>query len=180
MAEGALLPSYTTLTGAWVLDVTRSDSMEDYLRLLLDNPEQAIQAQAAGEQNTQSRNVIMLNETHLVIYKRTAANHFTETFELGLEKAVQNAAGYIKRSTASLIDDGLLTGYFVAISTMSAEGRSLSLVDARRLEEGGHAHAQELSVRNNTTGETCTIMRTWIRVPVTSSDVGRLGRRLAE
>ncbi|CAM9198568.1 unnamed protein product [Ectocarpus sp. 6 AP-2014] len=180
MAEGALLPSYTTLAGAWVLDVTRSDSMEDYLRLLLDNPEPAIEAQAAGEQNTQSRNAIMLNETHLVIYKRTAANHFTETFELGLEKAVQNAAGYIKRSTAFLIDDGLLTGYFVAISTMSAEGRSLSLVDARRLEEGGHAHAQELSVRNNTTGETCTIMRTWIRVPMTSSDVGRLGRHLAE
>lgn len=64
------------------------------------------------------------------------------SFELGLEKAVQNAAGYIKRSTASLIDDGLLTGYFVAISTMSSEGRSLSLVDARQLEEGGHSHTQ--------------------------------------
>ena len=50
--------------------------------------------------------------------------------------------GVTKRFTASLIDDDDLGGYLVVTNMVYSEGRSLSLVDARRLEEGGHVHIQ--------------------------------------
>ena len=37
---------------------------------------------------------------------------------------------------------------------------------------------QELSVRNNVTGEQCVTVRRWVRVPTTISDLERLGRLL--
>ncbi|CAM9948056.1 unnamed protein product, partial [Hapterophycus canaliculatus] len=117
--------------------------MDEYLRLLLDNPEAAIQAQTAGEQATQSKNVIALSQTHLVIYKKTTANDFVETFILGEEQVTQDISGGTKRSRASLINNGQLSGYLVAISFVFPQGgRDFSLVDARRLEDGGHVHVQ--------------------------------------
>ncbi|CAM9941945.1 unnamed protein product, partial [Hapterophycus canaliculatus] len=117
--------------------------MDDYLRLLLENPDAAIEAQAAGEQATQSRNVIALDESQLVLYKRTTANDYSESFNLGQDKVSQNGSGGYKRSRASLINDGQLAGYLVANSSVSPQdGRNFSLVDARRLDDGGHIHVQ--------------------------------------
>ena len=56
--------------------------------------------------------------------------------------ATEPSHGVTKRFTASLIDDDDLGGYLVVTNMVHAEGRNLSLVDARRLEEGGHVHIQ--------------------------------------
>eukprot|EP00752_Nemacystus_decipiens_P016448 g14703.t1 len=178
MAEEELLAHYSTLTGAWVLDLSRSDTMRDYLQLL-DTPEATIQAQAAAEQNKPGRNAIALDPATLTIYKDTAVNNYTEAFELGVEQFSEPNVGVTKRCSASLIDDDELGGYLV-VTNMISPGRNLSLVDARRLQAGGHAHVQTLSVRNNTTGAHCTIRRTWVRVPMTNDDLQRLDRWLAE
>ena len=55
---------------------------------------------------------------------------------------IEPSHGITKRFTASLIDDDDLGGYLVVTNMVLAEGRNLSLVDARRLEEGGHVHIQ--------------------------------------
>lgn len=39
---------------------------------------------------------------------------------------------------------------------------------------------QELNVRNHTTDAECTIVRMWVRVPMSNNDLHRLGRLLAE
>jgi len=70
--------------------------------------------------------------------------------DLGVEMSTEPSNGVTKRFTASLIDDDDLGGYLVVTNMVHPGGRNLSLVDARRLEEGGHAHtqvcvAQELS-----------------------------------
>eukprot|EP00752_Nemacystus_decipiens_P016457 g14712.t1 len=178
MEAGPLLPNYSSLTGAWVLDLSRSDTMAGHLRLLA-TPEAAIQTQMAGEQAQRSHNAITLNESRLAIVKSTAVRNSAETFKLNEEKISQTVAGVAKRSTASLLHDGLLTGYVVATSTTSPDGVDLlQQVESRWLEDGGHAHVQELSVRNNVTGAQCVTVRTWTRVPMTSSDLERLGRLL--
>eukprot|EP00903_Cladosiphon_okamuranus_P009322 g8892.t1 len=152
--------------------------MRDYLHLL-GTPEATIQAQAAAERHKPGRNAIALDASALTIYKDTAVNNYTESFELGVEQFSEPNAGVTKRCLASLIDDDELGGYLV-VTNMISPGRNLSLVDARRLEAGGHAHFQTLSVRDNATGANCTIRRTWVRVPMTNDDLQHLGGRLAE
>lgn len=64
------------------------------------------------------------------------------SLDLGVEMTTEPSSGVTKRFTASLIDDDDLGGYLVVINMVHPGGRNLSLVDARRLEEGGHAHTQ--------------------------------------
>ncbi len=64
------------------------------------------------------------------------------SLDLGVETTTEAGNGVTKRFTASLIDDDDLGGYLVVINIVHPGGRNLSLVDARRLEEGGHAHSQ--------------------------------------
>ena len=63
------------------------------------------------------------------------------SFELGVEQFSEPNTGVTKRSSASLIDDDELGGYLV-VTNMISPGRNLSLVDARRLQPGGHNHIQ--------------------------------------
>lgn len=58
-----------------------------------------------------------------------------------MEKFSELNTGVTKRCLASLIDDDELGGYLV-VTNMVSPGRNLSLVDARRLQPGGHAHVQ--------------------------------------
>ncbi|CAM9174639.1 unnamed protein product [Pylaiella littoralis] len=176
MAEEELLPHYSSLTGSWVLDISRSDTMAAYLRLL-GTPESTIEALTAAEQAAQSRNAITLDDSQLAIYKHTAINHYTETFTLNEEHVIaSDASGTTQRYKVSLLNEGDMTGYRVEKRTTSSGGRDMSLVDSRRLEGHGHNHTQELNVRNNTTDTECTIVRTWVRVPMSNNDLHRLGR----
>lgn len=63
------------------------------------------------------------------------------SFELGVEQLSESNPGAIERCSASLIDDDELGGYLV-VTNMVSPGRNISLVDARRLQPGGHAHVQ--------------------------------------
>lgn len=87
-------------------------------------------------------------ELSQVLYRVVSATSLTpplalfDSFELGEEHVTQSTSGVVKRSTASLIHDGELTGYVVAAVILPPDGRDLSLVDARRLGDGGHLHVQ--------------------------------------
>eukprot|EP00752_Nemacystus_decipiens_P003064 g2841.t1 len=164
----------SSLSGAWVLDVASSDTLEDYMRCLAA-PEAAIHAQAELEAAYPSRNVISLDESKLVIYKRTASTNSTEDFDIDEEKVVESSTGTVKRSTASLREGGQPDGYILVSETVSTGGHSsLIHVEARQLSPGGHVHTQELSVRNLVTGAQSMTTRFWTRVAVTELDVARL------
>ncbi|CAM9213312.1 unnamed protein product [Scytosiphon promiscuus] len=177
--EGLLLPEYSSLTGAWVLDLSRSDTMEDHLRLL-DTPEASIRTQMERERTQQSHNAIAINENKLVIHKQAAGTSVTESFKFNDPQVTQTFSGDTRKSTASLLNDGQLTGYVVSI-TVSSDGLDLlQQGETRWLESGGHVHHQKLYVRNNVSGAQRTTMRTWVRVPMTSTDLVRLGRLFDE
>eukprot|EP00904_Undaria_pinnatifida_P009564 jgi/Undpi1/5738/HiC_scaffold_2.g01012.m1 len=154
-----------TLAGAWQLDLSRSDTMEAYLRCMHAS-EQVINASVEGEKTCASRNAIALDGSTLVIYKQTVANNFTETFKLGVKKTTEGMSG-TKRSTASLTIPGRLDGLVTVSSVPTANSSEVHLVERRWLEPGGNYQTQELTLSNLTTGETCTTWRSWERVPMT-------------
>eukprot|EP00903_Cladosiphon_okamuranus_P016560 g15277.t1 len=163
-----------SLSGAWVLDVARSETLDEYLRCLAA-PEEAIQAHAALEATYPSRNVITLDESTLVIHKHTAATNSTEDFEIGEEKLVESSTGTVKRCTASLGEGGQPDGYILVSETLSTAGHSILVhVEARQLSPGGHVHTQELRVRNQATGAQSVTTRIWVRVAMTEYDLAQL------
>ncbi|CAM9682754.1 unnamed protein product [Pylaiella littoralis] len=164
-----------SIAGAWVLDLSRSGTFEEYLRCL-GTPEVAIAHQLAGEQAYQSRNVIALDESRLVVHKDTAVNCYTERFLLDQEQVSRTRSGEgLKQAMASLGNDNSLDGYVVVTTTNMPVGRqNLETVEARQLIDGGRAHIQKINVRKVETGEHVVVMRTWVRVPMTQDDHMRL------
>ncbi|CAM9463362.1 unnamed protein product [Ectocarpus sp. 12 AP-2014] len=171
-----------TISGAWVLDLSRSDTFESYLQCL-GTPPQAILAQVTGEREYQSRNVIALDASELVIHKKTAINNFTERFELDEEQVTPTrpwnrpqdggggGGGGVNQVTVSLGESEQLDGYVVATTTSAPNGRpSVETVEVRQLTDGGLTHIQQIDVRNLLTGGQCTVMRVWVRVPMTHED----------
>lgn len=169
------LPPDATMTGAWVLDLSRSDTFEGHLRFL-GNPEATLQSQVAAERAYRSRNVIALDDSRLVIYKDTAVNHYTEMFELDEERVTPCRSGDgVNHITASLGDGARLDGYVIVSITSTNCGRqTLETIEARQLIDGGSAHVQHLNVRKIATGEQYTTRRTWVRVAMTENDRMRL------
>eukprot|EP00904_Undaria_pinnatifida_P009607 jgi/Undpi1/5777/HiC_scaffold_2.g01051.m1 len=144
MGDEELLHECNSLGGAWVLDLSRSDTLEGYLQCLL-TPEMAIQAQVAGEQAYRSRNVIALDESTFVIGKRTAVNNFTETFALDHEQVKHTSSG-VKRSRASLGEDGDLDEVVIVTTMLRPGGSSVIVVEARKLLNRGQIHQQSTAV----------------------------------
>lgn len=165
--EPGLLPEYNTIVGAWVLDTSRSETMEGYLRCMRV-ADLAIEAQMKAEQDHESRNVVAIEGSKFVMHKRTKINHFTEIFELNKEKVTQGRSG-AKVCTVSLRNKGSQDGVVVTTSMPTAQGQ-MHLVETRQLLDKGHVHAQELHLSNLTTGGRCITRRTWTRVAVTPTD----------
>lgn len=172
MAELEQMAQYS-LSGAWILDVSRSDTLEGYLRCLL-LPEDVIQAKVAEERAFPTRNVIRLDKSSLVINRSTVARNVTEDFEIDEEQVIETNNGDIKMTKASLGESEQLDEFVLVSQTMSAQGPSLIHVEARQLDLGGHYHTQELNVRNLSTMGHCIVKRTWMRVPMTQEDATRL------
>ncbi|CAN0166032.1 unnamed protein product [Ectocarpus sp. 12 AP-2014] len=162
-----LLPEYNSIVGAWVLEVSRSETMEGYLRCM-NVADLAIEAQMKAEQDHESRNVFAIEGTKLVIHKRTKINHFTQIYELDKEKITDGRSGP-KHCMVSLRNPGCLDGLVLTTSMPTAQGQ-MHLVETRQLLDKGHVHAQELHLSNLTTGARCVTKRTWVRVAVTSVD----------
>eukprot|EP00752_Nemacystus_decipiens_P011423 g10144.t1 len=175
-AAAPVRPEYTSISGAWVLDLDGSDTFEDYLRCL-GAPEGAVRAQVAGEHAYLSRNVIALDESMLVIHKDTAVNNFTERFKLDREQISRcGFDGGVRRTSASLGVGGRLDGYVIATTTSAPppSNRESETIEARQLLDGGHGHIQQINVRNLLTGVECKVVRNWVRVPLTPADQMRL------
>ncbi|CAM9383637.1 unnamed protein product [Scytosiphon promiscuus] len=162
-----LLPEYNSIVGAWVLEVSRSETMEGYLRCM-NVADLAIEAQMKAEQDHESRNVFAMEGTKLVIHKRTKINHLTQIYELDKEKITDGRSGP-KHCMVSLRNPGCLDGLVLTTSMPTAQGQ-MHLVETRQLLDKGHVHAQELHLSNLTTGARCVTKRTWVRVGVTSVD----------
>ncbi|CAM9108057.1 unnamed protein product [Ascophyllum nodosum] len=166
-AGQGLLSEYNSIVGAWVLETSRSDTMEGYLRCMLV-ADLAIEAQMKAEQDHESRNVIAMEGLKFVIHKRTKINHFTEIFELNKEKITQGRSG-AKRCTVAFRNEGRLDELVITTTMPTVQGQ-MHLVETRRLLDKGHTHSQELHLSNLTTGGMNVTRRTWIRVPVTPVD----------
>ncbi|CAN0022960.1 unnamed protein product [Ascophyllum nodosum] len=172
MANQQLLHSYSSISGAWVLDLSRSDTMEGYLRCLR-TPEEAIRQQVEAEQDLQTRNVIALNGSTLIIHKRTTTSGtFTESFVLGEERITQARFG-MRRSIVTLGPSRTMNE-FIKTSAFTSNGGNAVVVEERRLVEQGLAHLQEITLRNQTTGEEHLTNRFWTRVPMTNDDQRQL------
>eukprot|EP00904_Undaria_pinnatifida_P009749 jgi/Undpi1/5904/HiC_scaffold_2.g01178.m1 len=161
--ENLMPGGHASIAGAWVLDLSRSDTMSGYLECM-QVPPAGIEAQVTGERTHDSLNVVGIHGSTLTVHKQTSINNFTETFELDQEKVTPTRYG-ARRSTASLRDwgpDGL-----VCSTTTPTPGGVVHLVETRQLLDGGLSHAQELHVHNLTTGVQSITLRTWTRVPMT-------------
>ncbi|CAM9099736.1 unnamed protein product [Ectocarpus sp. 4 AP-2014] len=134
-----LLPEYNSIVGAWVLEVSRSETMEGYLRCM-NVADLAIEAQMKAEQDHESRNVFAIEGTKLVIHKRTKINHFTQIYELDKEKITDGRSGP-KHCMVSLRNPGCLDGLVLTTSMPTAQGQ-MHLVETRQLLDKGHVHAQ--------------------------------------
>ncbi|CAN0422913.1 unnamed protein product [Pylaiella littoralis] len=173
--EGSTITSTSTLgddlasmTGAWVLDVSSSDTMEEYLRCM-GMPRAGIEAQLAGELIQPSRNVFAIDDSLLLLHKRTRINDITEAFELEAERVTPAFHGGVKRAVASLLLRGSYDA-FVVETLMPTHLHTFRLVEIRRLLGDGSTHMQEIHLHNLDTGIQSTTKRTWKRVTMTQSD----------
>mmetsp|Transcript_16049 Transcript_16049/g.23825 ORF Transcript_16049/g.23825 Transcript_16049/m.23825 type:complete len:194 (+) Transcript_16049:135-716(+) len=170
-SRGVLNGDYTSLTGSWVLDKSRSDSMEPYL-LCLNVAELAIEAQCKCESDHESRNVISINGSQFTIHKRTKINALTEMFELGVEKSIPARSG--TRKTIVELTNPQDCSSIEVKTTMPIATGELELNERRSLIENGHACLQELDLTNIKTGQKCFTQRIWVRVPTTHEDRANL------
>eukprot|EP00903_Cladosiphon_okamuranus_P017714 g16310.t1 len=138
----------TSITGTWMLDLSRSDTFEGYLSFM-GHSEAISRAQMDGERAYQSRNVIALDASGLIIYKDTAVNHFTERLELDQEQIKPLGSGRgVVHVTATLRDWARLDGYIITSIVVAHEGsRVLETREARQLVDGGRAHIQHITVQ---------------------------------
>ena len=132
--------------------------MEGYLRVI-GAPQDCIQAQIEGEKVCRSRNVILLQEDHVKISKRTMVNNISETNYFDVEVVKESTSGE-RRSTTTLIDDG--SGIITTTTSSNAEDEYL-IYDARELIDL-LAHTQTITISNLNTGECHVTRRTWRRI----------------
>eukprot|EP00752_Nemacystus_decipiens_P005597 g5066.t1 len=156
-----------SISGSWVLDLARSDTMEGYLRCL-QSPEGLIESQISGEQSRESRNVFAVQANGVVIHKTTAVNNFTEIYYFDADRVTQTSFGE-RRSMLSLSQPGQASG-LVITTTIPTADHELHLVEVRELIDGGTAHTQVLHLTNLTTEEQHVTRRVWVRVPMTAQD----------
>eukprot|EP00752_Nemacystus_decipiens_P005599 g5068.t1 len=167
-SEGAEMGAdLNSISGSWVLDLARSDTMEEYLRCLRA-PEGVIEAQISGEQSRESRNVFAVQANGVVIHKRTALNNFTEVYYFDTDRVTQTGYGEW-RSMLSLSQPGQANG-LVITSTVPTADHDVHLVEVRELIDGGTAHTQVLHLTNLSTEEQHVTRRVWVRVPMTAQD----------
>ncbi|KAG5193095.1 hypothetical protein JKP88DRAFT_182663 [Tribonema minus] len=165
--SGLLHGEFTSLTGSWVLDKSRSDVMEPYLQCL-NVAELAIEAQAKCEADSESRNVINIDGTQFAIHKRTKINALTEHFELGKEREMPARSG-TRKTMVTLRKPGDYSAIDVTTAMPISTG-ALHLLETRTLMDKGHTCLQELHLTNLATGAKCLTRRVWVRVPTTHED----------
>ncbi|CAM9853044.1 unnamed protein product [Phaeothamnion confervicola] len=163
----AMEGEYVTLSGTWVLNKHRSDTMEGFLRIM-GVAELAIEAQLKSEADHETRNVIRLDLHRMIINKRSKINTLTEFYDLFKEKNTPARNG-TRQTMVALKDRTRLDGIVVTTTMPTSQG-TLHLVESRQLVDRGHAVYQELQVTNLATGGSNVTRRYWRRVPVTDED----------
>eukprot|EP00903_Cladosiphon_okamuranus_P013251 g12356.t1 len=162
----------SSISGAWVLDQSRSDTMAGHLRCMLV-PDQVISSYVLAEQQAcQSRNVIAVIGQEVIIHQRTVVDTITEIYHLDTEGVIETDFGE-RRSMVSFSDAGRSVGLVITTTRPTAESE-LHLVEVRQLVNGGMEHTQVLHLTNLTTERQHVTRRTWVRVPMTADDRQRL------
>ncbi|CAM9597633.1 unnamed protein product [Ectocarpus sp. 13 AM-2016] len=166
-----------TMAGAWVLDLSRSDTMQRYLEVSGMPATHAYTHVLAERKHGGALNLIHLDDTTLTIHKRTYRNNYTETFELGEEKVTSVAPSRVSISTTVSNLGSSSRGYVCLIRNTSTPERqqNTEVLERRYVTNGGLCHIQEIKARSLTTGEECGIVRTWRRVMMTHEHRATLG-----
>ncbi|CAN0089067.1 unnamed protein product [Ectocarpus fasciculatus] len=151
------------MAGAWVLDLSRSDTMQRYLQVCGMTATNTHAHVLAERKHGGALNLIHLDETTLIIHKRTYLNNYTETFELGEEKVTNITPTRASISTTVSNLGSSSRGYACLIRNASTpEGQqNTEVLERRYVTDGGLCHTQEIQARNLTTGEECGIV-SWL------------------
>ncbi|CAN0428048.1 unnamed protein product [Ectocarpus sp. 12 AP-2014] len=167
---------FDSIVGAWVLNLSRSDTMERFLQVTRVS-EQGTRAHVRAEARHGAFNVIRLEGDTITIHKRTCANNFTESFKLGEEKVRYDGIVRTRISEVVSMPSSRPTGYVrSARSTAVSGGRDdVDMLESRHIMEGGLSHIQEIRLHNLTTGEHCVTNRVWTRVPMTDEHEATMG-----
>ncbi len=96
-----LLTEYTSLTGSWVLDTSRSSTMENHLQTL-GVAQLAIEAQLKNEVDDETRNVIALDYKRYLVYKKSKINVLAEVRALVYRSQLSRQGSLSIRSRANL------------------------------------------------------------------------------
>ncbi|CAM9371801.1 unnamed protein product [Ectocarpus sp. 6 AP-2014] len=165
-----------SIVGAWVLDLSRSDTMERFLQVTRVS-EQGTRAHVRAEARHGAFNVIHLEGDTITIHRRTCANNFTESFKLDEEKVKYDGIVRTRISEVVSMPSPGPTGYVrSANSTAVSGGRDdVHMLESRHIMEGGLSHTQEIRLHNLTTGEHCVTNRVWTRVPMTDEHQATIG-----
>ncbi|CAM9645795.1 unnamed protein product [Ectocarpus fasciculatus] len=167
-----------TMAGAWVLDLSRSDTMQRYLQVCGMTATNTHAHVLAERKHGGALNLIHLDETTFIIHKRTYLNNYTETYvRLGEEKVTNITPTRASISTTVSNLGSSSRGYACLIRNASTpEGQqNTEVLERRYVTDGGLCHTQEIQARNLTTGEECGIVRTWRRVMMTHEHRATLG-----
>ncbi|CAM9371726.1 unnamed protein product [Ectocarpus sp. 6 AP-2014] len=165
-----------SIVGSWVLDLSRSDTMELFLRIH-GMPDKHIREHVSAETVHGGFNVIDLGEDTIIIHKRTCTNCYTErSYTLDEEKVKYNEVTRTRVSEVLSVPCSGPTGFVRSANCSTAGGRdNVHMLETRHVVEGGLAHTQEIRLHNLTTGEDCVTNRVWMRVPMTEEHQAALG-----
>ncbi|CAM9936825.1 unnamed protein product [Ectocarpus fasciculatus] len=155
-----------SIQGAWVLDLSRSDTMRRYLQVC-GVPEDHIRVHVDAERRQGGLNVIQVGDRNLTIYKHTFANNRTESYAVD-EEIVRYDSRTRARTAQVLSFRNENQGFVRSANLTTTPGRhNTQLLETRQVEEGGLSHCQEVKIHNLTTGEDCVTIRFWRRITLT-------------
>lgn len=162
-----LQTAFSTLSGSWVLDRSRSQPMEPHLTCM-GVADLAIEAQAKCEADNESRHVILMEGDRFLIHKHTKINILTEHYIMNIEK-VMTARNGLRSSTVRLRDPNSHSGVVITTDMPTTKG-DMHQVETKQLLDNGHTMLQEIKLKNCYNGNTCSTRRVWVRVPMTQDD----------
>jgi hypothetical protein len=122
------VPGATNLTGRWVLDRVRSESMEPYLRAM-GLPPLAIEAAAKAEEECGQVVTIEQNDATFTIGRKSRLNNFTKTYPIG--EMTTELVGKTGSKQVKVSLDG------PAVLTHTIMAGDKQLFDRRRVMAGG-------------------------------------------
>jgi len=149
-------PDGLILSGSWVLDKARSESMKPYLELM-GLSDMAVEAWTKAEKETVTFKAIDLSGTHCRLTKRDRVQNTTETYCLGQEVLSDSKVEGQKKRV--LVTSQHASHLEIKSHLPLKNGSMCSLTDTHRVMDAGITMHQELVAVNMKTKQQATINR---------------------